>query len=189
MFIPTGSSSATRSCLRQSMARHDLQQNGTARCNLISLSPCGLRPNRSEPNRTDPIRSARRGPPSEAGGGCPRKRSGWKGDRAGYSSGGAFPVRAASFRPDPTRPDTTPTNSFCTCRLPAVSGRERLPAKAEWPERRQGWPLQWRRLSFPGSLLPPHASCSWLFASSPSFGSRCTPQTTCRNSLRPGKIM
>ena len=93
---------AKRNCLRQSIARHDLQQNDTARCNLISLSPCGLSPNRSEPNRS---------------------------------------------------------NSFCMPRAP-FGGRGGLPAKAEWLERRKGWPLQWRRLSFPGSLLPPHAWCS-----------------------------
>ncbi len=29
-----------------------------------------------------------------------------------------------------------------------------LPAKAEWLGRRKGWPRKWRRLSFPGSLLP-----------------------------------
>ncbi len=53
-------------------------------------------------------------------------------------------------RPDPTRHDTTRTNSFCTCRLPAGGGGG-PPAKAEWLERRKGWPHKWRRLSFPGS--------------------------------------
>ena len=42
-------------------------------------------------------------------------------------------------------------NNWRLCRGP-FGGRGGLPAKAEWLERRKGWPRKWRRLSFPGSL-------------------------------------
>ncbi len=45
--------------------------------------------------------------PQRGRGGCPRKRSGWRGERAGHESGGTFPFRAASSRPDPNQPDPT----------------------------------------------------------------------------------
>ena len=60
------------------------------------------------------------------------------------------PLRAA---PKPIRTEPDRSNSFCTPRA-AFGGGGGLPAKAEWLERRQGWLLQWRRLSCPGSLLP-----------------------------------
>ena len=91
-----------------------MQRNDTAPCTLTSLGPCGLHPDRSEPNRSNSFCTPR--PPFWGrGGGCPRKRSGWRGERAGHSSGGAFPFRAASSRADstrhdPTRHDTTRTN-------------------------------------------------------------------------------
>ncbi len=91
-----------------------MQRNDTAPCTLSSLGPCGLRPDRSEPNRSNSFCTPR--PPFWGrGGGRPRKRSGWRGERAGHSSGGAFPFRAASSRADstrhdPTRHDTTRTN-------------------------------------------------------------------------------
>ncbi len=84
-------------------AKHDKTRpatkcHGTMQSHIIEPLRVEPEPIRTEPNLTHRIRSARRGPPSGAGG--------------------------------------------------------RLPAKAEWLERRKGWPLQWRRLSFPGSLLP-----------------------------------
>ncbi len=116
---------APKSCCRRSLARHDLEQAGTARCNLTSLRPCGgcgelpakaellerrkgwprkwRRSRHATSARQDITRSvsqrrawtqARMQSLSPYGGlggrGCPRKRSGWRGERAGHTSGGVL---------------------------------------------------------------------------------------------------
>ncbi len=92
--------------------------------------------------------------PAGAKGGCPRKRSGWRGERAGHASGGAFPFRAAPSRNSNQRKEakqtrrkqqsqsftneTQPNRILIRAWAPAGAGRGCPRKRSGWREERAG---------------------------------------------------
>ena len=115
---------------------------------FINLVPSPLRrgscsepsptdPNRTEPNRSNSFCTPRA--PFGGRGGCPRKRSGRRGGRAGHTRGGAFPSRAAlSQILFLLRLAATPANSCeSQCKRTLVCMRSYVPCAARSDNQRR----------------------------------------------------